>query len=149
MRDRRWDFLYDREKEPVREWIVARFAEHLAVELRAWPPAEVEWLSDAERARWGAGLSVRPSDDALRFALELARLDLARAFEEVDRRLSAEEARRWRTPEERAAGHLLVRFLTEKCLGLKEQAEGARLRRDDLVACLDAAERLLFRVTPA
>ena len=33
VRDRRWDFLYDREKQPVREVIVEKFAEQLAEEL--------------------------------------------------------------------------------------------------------------------
>ncbi|HUL59377.1 MAG TPA: hypothetical protein VLU43_08895 [Anaeromyxobacteraceae bacterium] len=146
MRDRRWDFLYDRERQPVREWIVSRFAEHLAEELAAWPPPFVEWVSDELRARWEVGLARRPSDGAIRFALELARLDLSRAFDEMDRRLAE---RPGGTPEERAAVHLLSTFLTEKCLGLKEHAEGARLTRADLVACLDAVERRIFGVTPA
>ncbi len=147
MRDRRWDFLYERQRHPVRDFIVERFAEHLASELAAWPPPFVEWVSDELRARWSAGLAVRPSDGGLRFALDLTRLDLGREFEEIERRLSADEDRFWRTPEERAAGHLLVRFLTEKCLGLKEHADGARLTRQDLIACVDLAERRLFRVT--
>ena len=145
MRDRRWDFLYDREKEPVRAWIVARFAEHLAEELAAWPPPFVEWVSDALRARWAAGLSHRPSDAAVRLALELARLDLARDYDEIDRRMGSDGG--GATPEERAAVHLLATFLAEKCLGLKEDAAGARLTRADLVACLDEVERRLFRVT--
>jgi hypothetical protein len=144
VRDRRWDFLHERERQPVKRFIVERFAEHLAEALRAWPPAGVEWVSEAERRRWSAGLAARPSDDAMRFALELARLDLRRAFEEADRRLAAEGDRRWRGAAAQAAGHLLVLFLTEKCLGLKEHAAGARLSRDDLCACLELAERRLL-----
>ena len=144
MRDRRWDFLYDREKQPVRRFIVEQFAEHLEGELRAWPPAALDWESEAEQRRWSAGLRIRPSDDALRLALDIARLDLRREFEEAQRRLEAEGDARWRGEEQRAAGHLLVRFLVEKCLGLKEHAEGARLTRDDLCACLDEVERRLL-----
>jgi hypothetical protein len=144
VRDRRWDFLYERQRQPVKRFIVERFAEHLAEELRAWPPAGVEWVSEAERRRWSAGLAARPSDGAIRFAIALARLDLRRAFEESARRLAEEADRHWRDAAERAAGHLLVLLLTEKCLGLKEHAEGANLSRDDLCACLDLAERLLF-----
>jgi hypothetical protein len=103
-------------------------------------------VSEDLRRRWAAGAAERPREDVLRFALELARLDLARAFEEEDRRL-AEDAHRLKSPAEEASLHLLVRLVTEKCLGLKEHAEGARLRREDLVAMLGDVERRLFRVT--
>lgn len=146
MRDRRWDFLYDRQKEPVKAYLLERFAEELAREIEAWPPPFVEWVSEDLRRRWEAGAAERPREDVVRFALELARLDLLREFEEVDRRLRA-EAGRLRTPAEEAAVHLLVRLVTEKCLGLKEHAHGARIRREDLAEMLGRVERRLFRVT--
>ncbi len=148
MRDRRWDFLYDRQRQPVKAYILGRFAEELARELDAWPPPFVEWVSEELRARWAAGAAERPRDDVVRFALELARLDLLREFEEIERRLGA-GAHRLQNPAEEAALHLLVRLVTEKCLGLKEHAEAARLRREDLAAMLDDVERRLFRVTLA
>ncbi|WP_242396125.1 hypothetical protein [Anaeromyxobacter oryzisoli] len=148
MRDRRFDYLYEQQKQPVKAYVLDRFAEELAGELAAWPPPFVEWVSEELRARWAAGAAERPRDDVLRFALELARLDLLREFEEVDRRLSA-EAHRLQTDAERAALHLLVRLVTEKCLGLKEYAAGIRIRREDLAAMLDGVERRLFRVTLA
>jgi hypothetical protein len=148
VRDRRWDFLYDRQKQPVKAYVLERFAEELARELSAWPPPFVEWVSEELRRRWAAGAADRPRDDVIRFALEIARLDLARAFDEIDRRLAAESHRLTSAAEE-AALHLLVRLVTEKCLGLKEHAEGARLRREDLVAMLGDVERRLFRVTLA
>lgn len=146
MRDRRWDFLYDRQKQPVKDYILARFAEELARELAGWPPPFVDWVSEELRRRWAAGAAERPRDDVFRLALELARLDLAREYEAVEGRLAA-EGHRVQTPAEAAALHLLVRLVTEKCLGLKEHAEAARLRREDLVAMLDDVERRLFRVT--
>jgi hypothetical protein len=146
VRDRRWDFLYDRQRQPVKEYVLGRFAEELAGELAAWPPPFVEWVSEELRARWAAGAAERPRDDVLRFALELARLDLLREFEEIDRRLEA-GVHRLQTPAEGAALHLLVRLVTEKCLGLKEHAEAARIRREDLARMLDDVERRLFRVT--
>jgi len=146
VRDRRWDFLYDRQRQPVKDYLLDRFAEELARELAAWPPPFVEWVSDELRARWAAGAAERPRDDVLRFALEIARLDLLREFEEIERRLAA-ESHRLQTPAEEAALHLLVRLVTEKCLGLKEHAEGARIRREDLAGMLDDVERRLFRVT--
>ncbi len=146
MRDRRWDFLYDRQKQPVKAYLLERFAEELARELEAWPPPFVEWVSEDLRRRWAEGAADRPREDVVRFALELARLDLLREFEEVERRLAA-EAHRLQTPAEEASLHLLVRLVTEKCLALKEHAEGAKIRREDLARMLDLVERRLFRVT--
>lgn len=143
MRDRRWDFLYERQKQPVKEYVLERFVEELSRELEAWPPPFVEWVNEEQRRRWEAGTSERPRDEVVRLALEIARLDLRREFEEIDRRLRS----RLRSPAEEAALHLLVLLLTEKCLGLKEHAAGARITREDLAAMLDRVERRLFRVT--
>ncbi len=145
MRDKRFDHLYERQKQPVKAYVLARFAEELAAELSAWPPPFVEWVSEELRRRWAAGADAPPREDVVRLALELARLDLARDFDGYERHLAA-SAHRLQTPAEEAAAHLLVRLVTEKCLGLKEYAEGARIRRDDLVATLDDVERRLFRV---
>ena len=146
MRDRRWDFLYDRQKRPLKAYLLERFAEELARELEAWPPPFVEWVSEDLRRRWQAGAAERPREEVLRFALELARLDLLREFEEVDRRLRA-KPHQLRSPAEEAAVHLLVRLVTEECLALKEHAARARIRREDLAEMLDQVERRLFRVT--
>ncbi len=147
MRDRRWDYLYDLEKRPVKEQILERFAEELASDLAAWPPPVVEWVSEELRRRHAAGLAERPPDDALRLALEMARLDLEREFEAIDALARNEAPGRWRTEAEAAAGHLVARFVTEKCLALKEWAEGARLTRTDLARAVATAERLAFGPT--
>jgi len=146
VRDRRFDWLYERQKQPVREYILERFAEELAAELAAWPPPDLEWESEALRRRWQGGAAGRPREQVVRYALELARLDLARQWEEIDRRMGGEAALHWQTDDERSAGHLLVSLLTERCLALKEHAEGARLTREDLVRALGLVERRLFRV---
>lgn len=145
-RDRRWDFLYDRRKQPVKAYVLERFAEELAAELAAWPPPSLEWASDELRARWAAGAAERPRDDVLRFALEIARLELARELEEIERRLGAER-HRLQAPAEEAALHLLVLLATERCLDLKERADRLRLSRQDLAGALAEVERRLFRVT--
>jgi hypothetical protein len=146
VRDRRWDFLYERQRQPVKAWLLERFAEELARELAEWPPPFVEWVSEELRRRWSAGAAGAPREDVVRFALEIARLDLLREFEEIERRLAA-DAHRLQSPAEEAALHLLVRLVTEKSLGLKEHAEGARLTRQDLAGMIDLVERRLFRVT--
>jgi hypothetical protein len=145
-RDRRWDFLYDRQKQPVKEYIVARFAEDLAKDLASWPPPFVTWVSDELRARYAIGLAAQPREQVLRFALHVAKLDLQLDFEAIDRLMGNETQRHWQTPAEAAAGHLLVRFVTEKCLALKEWATGAHLVRADLVEAVSQTERRLFLV---
>jgi hypothetical protein len=147
VRDRRWDFLYERQKQPVKVYVLERFAEELARELEAWPPPFVDWVSEALRARYAAGAAERPRDELVRRALALARLDLAREHDAYERLLVVEGAGRPRTPAEEAALHLLVLLLTERCLGLKEHADRLGLSRADLAGALDQVERLLFRVT--
>jgi hypothetical protein len=147
VRDRRWDFLYDRQKQPVREVILERFAEELARELAAWPPALTEWVNEDWRRRLGAGLEHEPRPEVVRLALEMARLDLAREHEAFDERMRNEVPAVCVHEGERAALELLVFLVTERCLSLKEWAEGARLSRADLVRAVEIAEKRLFRVT--
>jgi hypothetical protein len=148
VRDRRWDFLYDRQRQPVKTYVLERFAEELVAEIAAWPPPFLEWVSDDLRTRYAAGAAEKPRDDVVRFSLEVARLDLLREWDEVERRLAA-EAHRLQTPAEEAALHLLVRLLTERCLGLKEHAASMSLSRQDLAGALVDVERRLFKVTLA
>jgi len=144
MRDRRFDWLYDRQKQPVRQVIAERFAEELARELATWPPPFVEWVSDPLCRRWSAGMEGPPRAQVLRLALRLARLDLLREFEAEEKLLREEGPATLHSPAEEAACHLLLRFVTEKCLGLKDWAEGARLKRQELSAIVERVERRLF-----
>jgi len=149
VRDRRYDWLYERQKQPVKQYILERFAGELAEEVRAWPPPLLEWESEALRVRYQAGAAAPPREAVVRCALELARLDLRREFDAVEQRLASDAGGTLQSDAERAAVHLLVRLLTERCLSLKEHAEGARLTRDDLVGALGLVEKALFRVTLA
>ena len=147
-RDRRWDHLYDREKRPVKSYLLEQFAEELVGELTAWPPPFAERVPEELLARHAAGLgTARPGEAALRFALHVARLELRREFAEIDRLMHQESAPPWPTAAEAAAGHLLVRYATERCLALKEQATGTLLTREELAGALELVERRLFRVT--
>jgi len=147
VRDRRWDHLYDVRRQPVKEVILERFAEELAGRLAAWPPADVEWVTDDLRRRWGAGLEAAPRGEVLRLALELARHDLLREHEAFDEAMRNRAPAACQGPADEAALQLLVLYVTEECLALKEWAEGARLARADLAAAVDAVERRLFKVT--
>ncbi|HET8723557.1 MAG TPA: hypothetical protein VFM53_05075 [Anaeromyxobacteraceae bacterium] len=147
MRDRRFDHLYDLQKQPVKDVIVERFADELAERLSAWPPSDVEWVTDDLRRRWAAGLEARPRDEVLRLGLELARLDLLREHEAFDEAMRNRASRTCQGAAEEAALQLIVLYVGEECLALKEWAEGARLTRADLARAVELAERRLFRVT--
>ena len=144
VRDRRWDYLYDRQKQPVKEFILEKFAEHLAEELRAWPPPFVEWLSEEQRARYEAGTAERPRDDVLRFALELARLDLAREYDAYEaagqRAARGAGSRRRRTP----PGRCWSCSSPSSAWSSRSTPSGARLGRGDLVRALELVERRLY-----
>jgi len=146
VRDRRWDFLYDRRPQPVKEYVLDRFGAELAAELRAWPPADLAFASEAERARFLPLAASPPRDDILRLSLEIARLDLRREFERIEAHL-LQEGHRLHSRAEEASLHLVARLLTEACLELKERADGLFLTRADLVSAIDRVERHLFRVT--
>jgi hypothetical protein len=147
VRDRRWDHLYDVGKRPVKEVVLERFAEELATRLRAWPPPDVEWLSEDLRLRLEAGLAGPPRDEVLRLGLEMARLDLLREHDAFDEAMRNRVPRTCQGAAEEAALQLLVLYVGEECLSLKEWAEGARLTRPDLARAVELAERHLFRVT--
>ena len=147
MRDRRWDFLYDRQKQPVKDVVVERLAEELARQIDDWPPPFADGVSEELRRRWAAGAAARPPDEVVRLALELSRLDLARDLEAYDERVRNAAPRSCRGPADEAALHLLSCHVTEACLSLQEWAEGARLTRADLARAVELAERRLFRVT--
>jgi hypothetical protein len=147
VRDRRWDHLYDLRRQPVKDVIVERFAEELAGRLGAWPPADVEWLTEDLRRRWAAGLEGPPRKEVLRLALELARLDLTREHEAFDEAMRNRAPGVCRGAAEAAALQLLVLYVTEECLAMKEWAEGAKLSRADLAGLVGLVERRLFHVT--
>ena len=148
MRDRRWDFLYDREKQPVRAYVLGRFAGELAGDLGGWPRDFAEWVPEELLARWRAGLESRPPDRVLRLALRLASLELRREFELAERVLDRDGPAAWQTEAERAAGHLAVRYVTERCLALKEHADPMKLSREELAGAVELAERKLFSELP-
>jgi hypothetical protein len=144
VRDRRWDFLRDLEKQPVKDWILERFAAELASDLEGWPPPFEAYVADGLRRRWAAGLERRPPDAVLRLAMELARLDLGREVEAYEERMRNAAPRACRDAADGAALHLVALLVSEACLELQERAEGARLTRADLVRAVELAERRLL-----
>ena len=93
------------------------------------------------------GSRARRGAEVLRLALELARFDLLREHEAFEEGMRNRAPRACQNPADEAALQLLVLYVTEECLALKEWAEGAKLSRADLAGAVGLAERRLFRVT--
>ena len=94
-----------------------------------------------------AGLALPLREEVLRLGLELARLDLLREHDAFDEVMRNRAPMTCQGPAEQAALQLLLLYVGEECLSLKDWAEGAKLTRPDLARAVDLAERQLFRVT--
>lgn len=139
----RWDYLYDLRPVPLASHLVAEAAKLIADRLIGWPPPIEGWSSEREQRRFEALVgpgSARPDDAILREAFLLARWELLNDVERVDDYMRNE---RWRAHMARDGLDALVflsRYLTEELLSLSEATEG-RIRRRQLIECLDAVER--------
>src|SRR5256885_16148437 len=83
----RWDELAERKPQELKEYALSEAARIVAEELRTYPPRIEEWLDPALREKYREALS-RPSpppEATMRVACELARRELLRDYELVDR----------------------------------------------------------------
>lgn len=142
----RWDYLFDLRPVPLAAHLVTEVARLIADRLRAWPPPIEGWESARDRMRFeklvAPGAS-RPDEAIFREAFRLARWEIANDFEAVDDYMRNE---RWRAripPGGLDALVFISRYLTEELFALGEATEG-RIRRRQLLECLDEAERRSF-----
>lgn len=139
----RYDWLYELRPIPLKDKVVEEVARHVARDLAGWPPPVEEWLSEADRARFAPLYEepVRPPDAALRYAFHLVRLELEHEFEAIDFEM---RNARWRahvkSHRDLEGVHLLVRWLVDVLLAVKERSGQGLLRRD-LLAIVDRIER--------
>jgi hypothetical protein len=137
----RWDFLAEQKPQLLQEYVLARVADRLAEELRAFPPA-LDWEDPREQARFAAVLA-QPGPlarDTLRVGLELARLELLREVEAIDAFLrSPRAAELLPAPLEEQRALFVARWLTESLLEFKDFAQG-KFRRRDLLALVALLE---------
>jgi hypothetical protein len=144
----RWDFIYDIKPVPIAAHVIEELSKLLAKDLDRWPPDVHAGATGADEARFrnlfepGAK---RPDDKVFRAAFKLARWELQREYEIIDDFMRNE---RWRAYTERGDGYdamiLLSRLLTEQMLAIIE-ATGGRIKRPQLVDCLQRMEKRLLR----
>ena len=143
----RWDHILDQKPKELRDYVLDKVAEHLVEDVRNFPPRIEEWLDEALHARYASVLSrvSRPELDTYRVACELAREEMLREYELIDRFCRSEEYRRLLPGElEQQTAHFITRYLVDSALTFQEYGKGKFTRRD-LVSLMEKVEdRLLL-----
>ena len=143
----RWDHLLEQKPQELRDYVLDRVADQLARDVRDFPPPIEEWLDDALRARYARVLARlgKPELDTMRVACELARREMLREYELIDRFCRSPEYKRLLPNElEEQTAHFLTRYLVDSALTFQEQTQG-KFRRAELVALMEKIEDRLLR----
>jgi hypothetical protein len=142
----RWDRILDQKPQELRDYVLDQVADQLATDLRAFPPPIEEWLDDALRARYTPVLSRlgRPELDTMRVGCELAREEMLREYELIDRFCRSPEYRRLLPNHlEEQTAHFIARYLVDSALTFQEHTQD-KFRRADLVTLLEKVEERLL-----
>ncbi|OLC76929.1 MAG: hypothetical protein AUH83_05505 [Deltaproteobacteria bacterium 13_1_40CM_4_68_19] len=143
----RWDRILDRKPQELKDYVLDKVADQLVDDLRHFPPRIEEWLDANLEARYANVLSRlgRPQLDTYRVACELAREEMLREYELIDRFCRSEEYRRLLPDElEQQTAHFITRYLVDSALAFQEHAQG-KFRRRDLVTLVEKVEDRLLR----
>jgi hypothetical protein len=142
----RWDHLVDRNAQELKDYVLDQVADRIAAELGAWPPALDEWLDDSARRRFRSAIE-RPSAPGLptlRVACEMARRELLRDYDLIDR-FWRSGAHRELLPDEleETTAHFVTQYLVDAALAFQDLAQGKFARRE-LVGLLEKVEDRLL-----
>jgi hypothetical protein len=143
----RWDHIFDQKPQEIRDYVLDKVADQLVEDLRQFPPRIEEWLDADLRARYAPVLTRtgRPELDTYRVACEMAREEMLREYELIDRFCRSEQYRRLLPdPLEEQSAHFITRYLVDSALAFQEYAQGKFSRRD-LVALMEKVEDRLLR----
>lgn len=143
----RWDHILDRKPQELKQYVLDKVAEQLVEDLRQFPPRIEEWLDPALQVRYHQVFARlgRPELETYRVACELAREEMLREYELIDRFCRSDEYRRLLPNElEEQTAHFITRYLVDSALTFQEHGQGKFSRRD-LVALMEKVEdRLLL-----
>lgn len=143
----RWDRIQDLKPIPIAEHVVEELAKIFAKELAGWPLEVHGWASPADEERFrhlfepGAA---RPDDKVFVEAFKLARWELEHDIFAVDDYMRNERWSERMVPADYDALVFLMRYLTEELIAVAE-ATSNRIKRPQLVDCLERVERKLLR----
>jgi len=143
----RWDHILDQKPQELRDYVLGKVADQLVEDVRNFPPPIAEWLDAALEARYEMVLTRvgRPELDTYRVACELAREEMLREYELIDRFCRSDEYRRLLPDQlEEQTAHFITRYLVDSALAFQESAQG-KFKRGDLVALMEKVEDRLLR----
>lgn len=143
----RWDRILDQKPQELKDYVLGKVAEQLVLDLRDFPPRIEEWLDAALQARYASVLTRagRPELETYRVACEMAREEMLREYELIDRFCRSGEFRRLLPSElEQQTAHFITRYLVDSALAFQEHARGKFSRRD-LVTLMEKVEDGLLR----
>ena len=143
----RWDRILEQKPQELKDYVLDKVAEQLAEDLRNFPPPIDEWLDEALKARYANVLARlgRPELETYRVACGLAREEMLREYELIDRFCRSGELRRLLPNElEEQSAHFMTRYLVDSALAFQEYAQG-KFRRADLVTLVEKVEDRLLR----
>src|SRR3954468_7275741 len=142
----RWDRILEQKPQALKDYVLDRVAEQLAKDLRDFPPPIEEWLDEAVKARYARVMARtgRPELDTYRVACEMAREEMLREYELIDRFCRSDEYRRLLPNElEQQTAHFITRYLVDSALSFQEHGQGKFKRRDLLTLVEKIEDRLL------
>ncbi|HET9752054.1 MAG TPA: hypothetical protein VFP52_03810 [Myxococcales bacterium] len=142
----RWDRILEQKPQELKDYVLDKVAEQLAQDLRDFPPRIEEWLDEAMRARYAPVMARTggPPLDTLRAGCEMAREEMLREYELIDRFCRSPEYRKL-LPDalEEQTAHFVTRYLVDSALAFQEHAKG-KFRRAELVRLIEKIEDRLL-----
>ena len=143
----RWDHILDQKPQDLRDYVLDKVADQLAQDVRNFPPPIDEWLDAGLQQRYAKVMARagRPELETYRVACELAREEMRREYELIDRFCRSDEYRRLLPNElEEQTAHFITRYLVDSALQFQEATQ-EKFRRRDLVALVEKIEDRLLR----
>ena len=147
-----YEWLYEREKQPLKEYVLDEVAKHLSRAVEAFPPSIEEWENEELRTRYApllATVTQRPRVGVVRVALRLYRWELERDVEAIDHYMrnqhwAAEEL----SPIELEVATFLWQYWLDQTLAFKEYVQ-EKFRWRELLGLADRMQvRLVEGASP-
>jgi hypothetical protein len=143
----RWDHILEQKPRELRDYVLDQVADQLSSDVRNFPPPIEEWLDEGLKERYAKVMTRlgRPELDTYRVACELAREEMLREYELIDRFCRSDEYRRLLPSElEEQTAHFLTRYLVDSALAFQEHTQG-KFKRRDLITLMEKIEDRLLR----
>jgi hypothetical protein len=143
----RWERILEQKPRELKDYVLDQVAAQLVQDLRDFPPRIEEWLDAALQARYASVLSRagRPELETYRVACEMAREEMLREYELIDRFCRSADYQRLLPGElEQQTAHFITRYLVDSALAFQEYAQG-KFNRRDLVTLMEKVEDGLLR----